>query len=564
MLRFKNFENNNLDKIDSFGEFLLEGKKLSVPFVISERLEGVLSEMKHPIAKRLIAESKGTTESIEATLIDYDNVNTGKFTYTVPNKFVDSLDKITGIKYPPDNFPDRALIYDIMKKNAAIYEMYRTSIKIGRLVNKLYPNEYKASGKDSIEEFVNRINLIRNRRFDNFDIVEGDDIIKYYNLSSYDTEALGGSELDNSCMSYPQCGEFLRFYADNKDVKLLILRSEDDKEKIVGRALLWGLSYVNNKPKNRNFMDRVYFIKNYQKQLFVEHAENNGWYHKETQHSSADDPIWNPDTNLFENLKLKTKATFKESSTDQYPYLDTLKWFYVDEGFLSNTVEYKENGDVYYLEDIDGNYLHVEDGIWVEYYMQYIDQDDLVWCEYGEEWRKHDDAISLDYLEEFATEQYAESGCVRSPNGHWILEEDAVAYIDTDNKIQHTTPDYADSHYFFSKKDGIYYEKAVEIYMVDDLEKILNGEVVPTDYAMKGDDDSYFEYYPKGVNTRRFGPLYFNRDLEKNFVLTYTDEELRDDEMYHKKYDKNHLAKYDGDVVTDFVARKLKEKEKGK
>lgn len=557
MLRFKNFENNNLDKIDSFGGFLFEGKKLSVPFVISERLEGVFSDMKHPVAKRMIEESKGKTESIEATLIDYDNMDTGKFTYTVPNKFVDSLDKITGIKYPPDNFPDRALLYDIMKKNVAIYEMYRTSIKIGRLINKLYPDEYN---KESVEKFVNEINLVRNRRYDNFDIVEGDDLIKYYNLNSYDPDSLNGSELDNSCMSYPKCGEFLRFFADNKNVKLLILRSEDNKDKIVGRALLWDLGQINGEDVDGKFMDRIYFIKNYQKDLFVEHAENNSWYHKETQHSSAEDPVWNPNTGLYETMKLKTKASFKESSTDKYPYLDTLKWFYVDEGFLSNTIEYREDGEVYFLEDIDGDYLKVEDGIWVNHYMQYVDQDDLVWCEYGEEWRKHDDVINLEYLEEFATEQYAESGCVQSPNGHWVLKEDAVSYLDAEGKHQFTTPEYAKSHYKYSKKDGIYYEKAVRIYMTDELDKILTGEDVPTDYARLGDDDSYFEYYPKGVKTRRFGPLYFHRDLEKNFVLTYTDEELRDDEMYHKKYDKNGLGKYEGEWVTKFVERKLKEK----
>jgi len=564
MLRFKNFENNNLNKIDSFGEFLFEGKKISVPFVISERLEGILSQMEHPIAKRIIEESKGITESTEATLIDYDNIDTGKFTYTIPNKFIDALDKITGMPYPPKTFPDKALLPDIMKKNAAIYEMFRTSIKIGRLVNKLYPNEYKASGKDSIEEFVNKINLIRNRKYDNFEIVEGVDIIKYYNVNNYDPKSLDGSELGNSCMSYELCGEYITFYSENKDVKLLILRSDKDKEKIVGRALLWNLSYVNGKPVDSKFMDRVYFIKNYQKQLFIEHAENNGWYHKESQQSSSDDPIWNPDTNEYKRLNIKTKTTFKESSTGKYPYLDTLKWFYVDEGFLSNTLEYKEDGKVYFLEDINGDHLLVKDGIWVEYYGEYIDQDDLVWCDYGEDWRKHDDAISLEYLEEYATEQFADEECVQTPNGHWVLKDDAVAYIDEKGKIKHTSAKYAENHYFYSKKDGIYYEKAVEIYMVDDLEKILNGEIVPTDYARKGDDDSYFEYYPKGIHTRRYGPLYFNRDLENKFVLTYTDEDLRDDEWYHKKYDKNHLAKYDGEWVTKFVKSQLVKKEKGK
>jgi hypothetical protein len=291
--------------------------------------------------------------------------------------------------------------------------------------------------------------------------------------------------------------------------------------------------------------------------LFIEHAENNGWYHKETQHSNSDDPIWNPNTNLYERLKLKTKPTFKKSSTDKYPYMDTMKWFYVDEGFLSNTIEYKMDDEVYFLEDINGSYLSVNDGIWVEFYGEYIDQDDLVWCEYGEDWRKHDDAIYLDYLNDYATEYFAENECIRSPNGHWVLKDDAVPYIDEDSDMQYTTPNYAKNHYYYSKEDEIYYEDAVKIYLTDEIEKILNGEEVQTDYARSGDDDRYFEYYPKGVHTRRYGPLYFHRDLENNFVLTYTDEDLKDDEWYHKKYDKNNLAKYKGEWVTDFVKRQL-------
>lgn len=577
------YEDNKFKKINSFKNFILNNifesdktNKLSVPFVISERLQELLLNIEHPIAKKLVSESFNIeSESTIATLIDYDEEEKDKFTYTVPNKFVDVLKKLTDMDYPT---PNQNALYDIMKTNKGMYEEFRTSIKIGRLINKLFPKEYKPNGENSIESFVDIIKLERNRKFDNFEIVNGEDIIKYYNESSYTKDAFSGSELGNSCMRYDKCNDYLQFYAENKDVELVILKSDKEEDKIVARALLWNLSYANDKGVTGKFLDRIYFTKNFQKEIFIEHAKNNKWYHKLLQNYNADTAIWNPTNNEYEKIPLKTKSTFVKSSTNQYPYMDTMKWFYVDSGFVSNTTQYKEGEeDVYYMEDVNGEYVIEGKGKWSDYYNDYIDEEDSVYCEYGDDDRLYDDAIYIEDESLWATEEYANNHCVYiDSDGSWILKTKAVIYIDTYGNEEYTSQDYAINNYYHCQLDDMFYEDAVfseyydtylhsdkiiEVYVSSDIDGILDG-VHETDYLME-DDNNYFEYYPKSPTKRRLGPFYFINDLKNDFVLVTTDLEKDTTEWYHKEYDKYDIGQYKGKWVTEFIERTMKKK-KGK
>lgn len=67
--------------------------------------------------------------------------------------------------------------------------------------------------------------------FGDFDIVEGEDIIHWYN-GNYNEY---GATLSNSCMRYDECGEYLRVYADT--CKMLVLFNKE-RDLICGRALL--------------------------------------------------------------------------------------------------------------------------------------------------------------------------------------------------------------------------------------------------------------------------------------------------------------------------------------
>lgn len=582
-------EKSKYNKLNTFKDFMsdniFEKNETSVPFVISQRLQNLLTDIEHPIAERLVADSFSMeTYTTVATLIDLDDGNIDRFTYTIPNKFTDFItsDEMSHINIEKESLPtSKGRIYDIMKNNKELYERYRTSIKIGRLVNKLYPNEYKPNGDGSIEELVDAIKLSRTRKFDRFDIVEGEDIVKYYDEGSYDEEASNGSELGNSCMSAKKCGEYIKFYAENKGVKLVILRSNKG-DKILGRALLWDISHVNGKERDGKFMDRVYFTHNHQKELFLEHAKNNGWFHRYAQHNSASGKMWNPDTEEYDYLIFKTKSTFKKSSNDKYPYMDTMKWLYVNKGYLANSVQYKEKDDeVFFMEDVNGEY-HIEGkGRYVEHYNDYIDDKDLTYCRLGDDYRLSDDAWWIESEHAYATDEYYNNHYTVGNDGNVILIDDAVEFIDTWGNKQMVAEEFAQNNYYFCDREEAWYEEAASSeyydtfipyekcidYLNDDtiIDDVIKGKDVETD-VMEIGDGNYFKYYPRDkkgyeIDINEYnesqigvtdGAIIFMNELQDKFDLVTTDIEDETKEWFHKVRDKDLYQKdYRGELVSN-------------
>jgi hypothetical protein len=570
--------------VNTFNDYLLDRmfedkKELSVPFIISQRLEGLLSNINHPIAKRLIEESSnGVTQSTKATLVDYDEDADDKFTYTLPTKFVDALDDILDIEF---STADKGALYDVMKLNKRLYDVFRTSIKIGRLINKIYPDEYKPNGKDSIEEFVNAVKLERNRKFDNFEIVKGNDIIKYYNQNSYTEDAFNGSELGNSCMKYNECTDYIYFYSINEDVSLLVLKSqqEDEEDKIVARALLWNLSECNNKGVTGKFMDRIYFTRQYEKELFIEYAQENKWFYKKIQ-SDASNKIWNPNKEEFEECLLKTKDTFKQNPTNEYPYMDTMKWFYVDRGFLANTPKFKEDDEeVFFMEETGGGYHIERPGKYIEYYDDYISEDELVWCEYGDDYRIREDAIWLEYEDQYATDDFARTNCAVTYDGKWILNDDAVYFVDNQGREDIAFREDAENNFYFSEVDDTWYEdayksdhygsfigkpKAIKVYTTDNIKDIMKDvdnvkSIDDYDYYVKDDGNYFFYYY--GMDA-----IPISKKFKNNFVSVRTSLSNPDSKIYlHKKYDNGSFGKVGNEYYTiDLVDMAKKRSKKGK
>ena len=564
------------ENVSSFKDFMIDSileKDTEVPFIISSRLEGLLSKIKHPIAERMIKESKSSSVmTTKATMIDYDDEFKDKFTYTLPNKFVDAAEDLLKVKYSDMN---QSTLYDVMKLNKQIYEVFRTSIKIGRLVNKIYPSEYKPTGDDSIESFVNAIKLERNRKFDKFEIVSGNTIMKYYNENSYSEEAFGGSELGNSCMRYDECTDFIYFYSINPDVSLLILKSTEEGEEdlIVARALVWNIAECNGSGVTDKFMDRVYFTHNYQMELFKEYAKDNKWFYKKRQ-NDASIIMWNPYKNDFEECLLRTKSTFKQNPTDEYPYMDTMKWFYVDRGFLANTLKFKEeHEDVYFMEETGGGY-HVErSGKYVDYYDDYFDEDELIWCEYGDDYRLKDDAIWLEHEGQYATDEFARFNCALTYDGKWVLNDDAVMFVDNRGREDMAFREDAEKDFYFSDYDDTWYQeavkseyhntfigkpRAVKVYFTDDMDKIIKGDA-KYDYLLGEDDkDKYFDYtYDNKV-------YFLSSDLKDKFVPVRTSIMSPENKFYyHKINDKDEFKKVGDEYYTTLIAD-IVERKKGK
>jgi hypothetical protein len=115
--------------------------------------------------------------------------------------------------------------------------------------------------------------------------------------------------------------------------------------KIMARALVWTL--VNGD----KFMDRVYTNRDSDENIFIKWAVENKAIYKSTQNSNQSGPFVTKEGEkglelevMFKPIKLSMKKLYS------YPYLDTLKYFYWEEGILRN-----------WTSDTFGHYIKLED-----------------------------------------------------------------------------------------------------------------------------------------------------------------------------------------------------------
>jgi hypothetical protein len=209
----------------------------------------------------------------------------------------------------------------------------RNNMRIGRIVRKLIPFTGKRFSDVEIEKFVNdwksAINIL-NDAFIKFDVVEGDAIHHWYQSRNC---VLSGT-IGNSCMlDKPEECHYI-YTANPHAVKLVILYSDngsiiDGKYKsdlIEGRALLW------NTNEGDMFMDRIYYVKDEQKDLFKKYAEKMGWWSKKDNNSS-------PDLTVVQGEKVKNDVIYTvdlKKWSWGFPYVDTLCFFNEDNGELTN------------------------------------------------------------------------------------------------------------------------------------------------------------------------------------------------------------------------------------
>jgi len=215
-------------------------------------------------------------------------------------------------------------------------------MKIGKLVTALFTKAGVDFKPTDIEDFVNKykseVKQMRDK-FDSFDIVKGEEIRKAYLMNSYLNQS---GSLGNSCMRYDNCQKFLDIYVKNPEVCSLVVLLEEEK-KVAGRALLWTDS------KGRKIMDRIYTNNSANEQLFVDFAKANGFWFKQRQDMHADTAFIGPDGQRIESgfvIELSMKGEY-----DYYPYMDTMKYFSRDGGYLTNDGKMQYN---YELEDTNG------------------------------------------------------------------------------------------------------------------------------------------------------------------------------------------------------------------
>jgi hypothetical protein len=229
-----------------------------------------------------------------------------------------SVDETKGYVYLP------ADVYSIEKCDQIIGPKPQ-QIKIGRLAKNLV----KITGVDfsdkDIEEFVNefksKYELLKNA-FRNFHLVLGKEISYWYLGDMYCNTPKG--PLHNSCMRYSNCQGYFSIYEKNPEVcMMVVLKSDFDQDKITGRALVWKLE------NGDIFMDRIYYSKESDVNLFIEYAKSNGWAYKSKQGSGGGEILLNGNR-YDKDLSVKLdNFDFK-----YYPYVDTLHYLSED-GHLS-------------------------------------------------------------------------------------------------------------------------------------------------------------------------------------------------------------------------------------
>jgi hypothetical protein len=193
-------------------------------------------------------------------------------------------------------------------------------------------------------EYVNAVKKMKKMDLDRFEIVEGEDIRKYYLESSYDGLK---HTLGTSCMRHAKCQPYFDLYVQNpENIKLLILRSKNDPSKICGRALLWqNINYrsgddfeykwgMKEWSTKANFMDRIFVNNSKDEGFFKEWAVTNGYLFKKSQDYSPN-PIQS-DINTIENVTLWIELKSKTPKSGLFPYIDTMCNYQPENGVLTN------------------------------------------------------------------------------------------------------------------------------------------------------------------------------------------------------------------------------------
>ncbi len=228
-------------------------------------------------------------------------------------------------------------------------------LKIGKLIKKIVPD----AADQTIEKLVNLLKSYKS----GFEIkvVEGEEIAKYYKKESCQS----GGSLGNSCMA-GKSTEFkyiFDIYTKNpKSVKLVVLL--DNTGMCVSRALLWKVSellpYYNTERFYSNmknfkeegwfnvegefqFLDRVYFVRDWHEQMIFNWTKEKGIAHK-----WGTQMRWNGQVTSVPNCKIRlNKIAYRN-----FPYLDTFKYYDVKEATISN---YK-SGDEFDITSTSGEY----------------------------------------------------------------------------------------------------------------------------------------------------------------------------------------------------------------
>lgn len=359
------------------------------PLFISRKLRDKLKLIEHKISYEILDTCGKEKYKFPLSFLDIDENDSSCLTFIQSNKAAQIFGVTDEKVFENSDFMDDVYYIDDSHK---VWNKYRSKIKIGRLVNMLYPNRFENSTKGSqnkndIESFINMYKAMTDRdyKFSLIDIVSGDKIGYWYNYRRYANNDMGS--IANSCMKAVNKIYYNIYMKNPESVSLVIMYSDDTKSKIKARSLLWKLQT----PEGRFFMDRVYTNDYSDEQIFIDFAKKNNWLYKSSQSMGYNVPIIDPekDENAAERMDLYVKIN--PFRFRKFPYFDTLSLMNSGKLLLGNNYKHTPDRCMTYT---DGGFQRLET-VFSKYYNETINKSDAVYCQIDRDWVYRSDAVKV-------------------------------------------------------------------------------------------------------------------------------------------------------------------------
>ncbi len=529
-------------KVFKYFDFLLESTRVQKTMRLhySEKFRSLLQKMQknNDFASLLLAAEDSNQISDIYTLIDVTDKNDMISCIQVNRILRSNPDTKT---YTNDDvyFLNRSITND--EKNE-FWKNGRTNMGIGKWVRRVVVDLYKSPSvlnDKKLEDFVNlyksTFDGINNVKEERFQLVEGDEIRKWYHADNY-FELKG--QLGNSCMRYTRCQDYLDIYVNNPEVcKLLIYKSEEDPGKIIGRALIWNIKPT---PKGiTKYMDRIYTIADSDRLLFQDWATENGVNYG------------------YSGVKY---IQLNNVNFNKYPYMDTFIYLNKETKSLTNDDGVWPGQSYIKIQDTNGGYTD-DDSVWSEYHGDYISRENAVYCDYSDDWIHIDDANYLDYKdvyvgpnvdttyseyhgETFLTDDVVWSECMNGflyPEYSNVVEMKTSYQGDTDWVISTRTDlclKVGDDYY--SKKDYIKDPYSDEYHFLDEKEMKTYEDRLKESWGDKLYDKLLKDIIPEGMRNEEFNILreWVVSGIRKNILEENYDihliSEIENNEMFRK------------------------------
>ena len=317
-------------KLFNYFDFIFESNiKVSLPLIFSDDFIDRVNNIDSTISKEIIKIHNNTSQHLS----QYTLVSCGLKDDTI--KYIDSykLDKYLKQNHYTINRLDK------ISPSDDIWSIDKTEIKIGRFINKLFPNTFIDK---EIQDFVNQWKSVMDESNNKtkFEIWSGADIKKAYKSNTYHFSENSCNPLMNSCMNDEL--DLVEFYVYCPTAKVLVLFDSDNL--IIGRSLFWVDS------EDRTIMDRVYYVYDKDYYKFIKYANDNNWYYKKRNISGGSPFIKNgKEVRLISKVRVPDVFKF---SNEGFPYMDT---FYYAQGEWAMNYE-PEDGKFFKLIDTEGGF----------------------------------------------------------------------------------------------------------------------------------------------------------------------------------------------------------------